>query len=556
MIRLSRALDTTFCLAAAGAALLWAALPPLDLWPLGWLAPVPWVLLIRRKELPGRRRYLALWLVGFLFWMAAMQWLRLPHWATSFGWVAISLYQAFYLPVFVGLCRVAVHRLRISAIIVAPVVWTGLELVRAHLLTGITMANLGHTQYRWIGLIQMADLAGAYGVSFVVMFAAACLARILPCEERRWTPWPVLPLAGVLGVVLLYGHLRTSVPQAEPTVRIALIQESIDIEFKLDPEKFDEIHRRYRALSEEAVREHSRPRKPDLIVWPETMFRHPLIEFEPDAQPPEWWEHSAEDLRRVLPFWAAESRMRLAEIPRELGTAMLLGVDTIRYTAAGPRHSNSAVLVDPARHQGDELAGRYDKMHLVLFGEYVPFAEYWPWLQRLTPLPFSSAAGTRPAALDVTSPLGTLRVSPSICYENVLPHVIRRQINALAKAGREPDVLVNLTNDGWFWGSSELDMHLVCAVFRAVEFHKPFLVAANTGFSAWIDGDGRIRAQGPRRQKGIVLAEVAPDPRSSWYLQYGDWPAGCCLAGCGILALVGWFTRGRRFAGKSQSFGV
>ena len=543
-----RTLDTTFCWAAAGAVLLWAALPPVDLWPLGWLAPVPWVLLIRRKDLPGRRPYRALWLAGFLFWMAALHWLRLPHWATSFGWLALGLYQAFYVPVFVGLCRVAVHRLRVSAIIASPVVWTGLELARAHLLTGITMANLGHTQYRWIELIQISDLAGAYGVSFVVMLAAACLARMVPWGGSRGALWPVLPLAGMFAAVLGYGYWRTSVRPSEPVARIALVQESIDTTFKADAAKADEIHRRYRQLSEQAVEEFAAPRRPDLIVWPETMFRYPLIDYEPDARLPEEWHGQAEKFSRWLPWAAAASRMKLAEIPRQLGTAMLLGVEGEFFGRAGEQHFNSAVMVDP--NMPGEIVGRYDKMHLVLFGEYVPLAQYWPALQRFTPLPFSSTPGTHPAAFHIKSPDGTLWVSPSICYENVLPHVIRRQIRWLAEAGREPDVLVNLTNDGWFWGSSELDMHLTCAVFRAVEFRKPFLIAANTGFSAWIDGDGRVLARGPRRDKGIVLAEVAPDRRRSWYLRYGDWPAGCCLAACMVLALVGW--RARRPRGKQR----
>jgi len=120
----------------------------------------------------------------------------------------------------------------------------------------------------------------------------------------------------------------------------------------------------------------------------------------------------------------------------------------------------------------------------------------------------------------------------------VLPHLIRRQVQTLAHAGREPHVLLNLTNDGWFWGSSELDMHLICGVFRAVEMRKPFLIAANTGFSAWIDANGRILDRGPRRATGTILAEVCPDPRHSLYLRYGDWFAGACLAGCGFLAIV------------------
>jgi apolipoprotein N-acyltransferase len=113
-------------------------------------------------------------------------------------------------------------------------------------------------------------------------------------------------------------------------------------------------------------------------------------------------------------------------------------------------------------------------------------------------------------------------------------------VNALAAEGQEPDILVNLTNDGWFWGSSELDMHLACGVFRAVECRKPFLIAANTGFSAWIDSDGRIQQQGPRRAKQVLIAEPRLDEhRRSWYLEHGDWFAGACLLLCGICGLVG-----------------
>ena len=144
-------------------------------------------------------------------------------------------------------------------------------------------------------------------------------------------------------------------------------------------------------------------------------------------------------------------------------------------------------------------------------------------------------------------PRSSVRIAPSICYESVLSHVIRGQVNALAAEGQEPDVLVNLTNDGWFWGSSELDLHLMCGVFRAVECRKPLLIAANTGFSAWIDSDGRIEQQGPRRAKGVIIAEPRLDRyRRSWYLEHGDWFAGVCLAACVLFAAVGLYGRIRR----------
>ena len=112
-------------LAWLGAFLLWAAFPPLDLWPLAWFAPIPWLFLIRRKEFDASRPYKKLWLAGFVFWLVTIQWLRLPHWATYFGWIVLSFYFAFYIPVFIGLSRIAVHRLRFPLWIAAPMVWTG-----------------------------------------------------------------------------------------------------------------------------------------------------------------------------------------------------------------------------------------------------------------------------------------------------------------------------------------------------------------------------------------------------------------------------------------------
>ena len=254
------------------------------------------------------------------------------------------------------------------------------------------------------------------------------------------------------------------------------------------------IFTEYYGLSRKAVKTN---RRIDLVVWPETMFLGPLVTFEPDAaRPPDFERHR----RRIPPMAAAL---------RPSGDVSLDGPDgpiARRAAAAGRRHGitsaaraqrvfNSAAYVA----RDGRLLGRYDKMHLVMFGEYVPFAQYFPWLQHLTPLPVSATPGDEPAG---RSTLGGVRIAPNICYESVLPHVIRRQVNALAAEGKEPDILVNLTNDGWFWGSSELDMHLACGVFRAVECRKPLLIAANTGFSAWIDGDGRIREQGPRRATG------------------------------------------------------
>jgi apolipoprotein N-acyltransferase len=518
----------------------------MDLWPLAWIAPVPWVLLIRRRELGGGRRpYAMLALVGFLFWMAALHWLRLPHWATSFGWIAMSFCFAFYLPLFVALSHVAVHRLRVPVILAAPMVWTGLELARAHFLTGMTMASLGHTQYRWVELIQLSDLAGEFGVSFVVMFVAAALGRMLPCDDHRWSFWPLMPAAVAIATALVYGHLRTAGDYTSPGPRIALVQRSIDIQMQSDPdqavrerkiiENRNRIYKEYCELSRAAVEKY---RQIDLAVWPESMFPEPIVTFDADARwRPEFGGTDA-DFRKAIRDAAEQessgmARPWMAETAKSLDVPLLLGVDTLHFGPKGERLFNSAAYVARDGH----LLGRYDKQHLVMFGEYMPLVETFPWLQNFTPLTGSAAAGDRSVAFDV----GGVRISPSICYESVLSHVIRRQVNELAAEGQQPDVLVNLTNDGWFWGSSELDMHLACGVFRAVECRKPLVIAANTGFSAWIDGDGRIVEQGPRRATGLIIADVRLDHRRSWYLEHGDWFAGACLAVCIALAVIGLY---------------
>lgn len=547
------AFRSVFVLAILSSVLLWASFPPLDLWPLAWAAPIGWVLLIRRESFgfathlgaqPAksrsrviriwRRPYVQIWLAGFLFWLGVLHWLRLPHWATSIGWIALSFYLALYLPAFVALSRVAVHRLGCPVIVAAPVVWTGLELLRGHLLTGFTMASLGHTQYRWTEMIQVADLAGAYGVGFVVMFAAACLARMWPMDNRCFAAWPLAALAVVLGLVYGYGRLAMQTLAADEGPRVALIQGVIDTEFRYEPDRSQRMHEHYLKLSRQAIREHPNL---DLIVWPETMYGFSHVTFDPrlmeqDRSNPE--EAQFQDRVR----WAAQqSKDQLRETARLLASEsksaphLLLGLDIQHCRLDGFDRFNSAVFLNPA----GRIVGRYDKMHPVMFGEYVPLGGTIPWLYSLTPMSGGIATGERAAAFAV----GNLRLCPNICYESLVPHLIRRQVLELKASGREPDVLVNLTNDGWFWGSSELDLHLASNVFRAVEFRKPMLVAANTGFSAWIDAQGRLLDRGPRRDTGIVLARISKHRESSHYLRYGDWFGGLCLVGCVGLAVLG-----------------
>ncbi|MEX0613725.1 MAG: apolipoprotein N-acyltransferase [Pirellulales bacterium] len=534
---------STLGTALVGSVLLWAALPPLTLGWLGWVAPVPWLLLVRRDTLDGRRPYGALWLAGFAFWLMAIHWLRLPHPATSLGWIALSAYLAFNLPVFVGLSRIGVHRVNLPLWLAAPVVWTGLELARAHLLTGFLMASLAHTQVRQTPLIQISDLVGEYGVDFLMMTVAAGITCSLFAPRRLLA---LVPGALLLVAALGYGQFRLveaaapPVDAPSPAVRIALIQGNSLAEWKFDPSRERQIMDEYLALSDRAVAiaaKHGGGRPLDLIVWPETMFRTSLVSFDPGSGLPPGIGLTVEEV-------AAYGPQDLASLVARLDTPVLVGVDRVHFLAANSREAdppqplgyNSAALVG-----GDgKIIGTYDKIHRVMFGEYIPFAKALPFLYRFTPLTGGIEAGSEPAGLK----LDDVTFVPNICYETAIPHVIRRQVAAVEARGESPDVLVNLTNDAWYWGSSELDMHLACGVFRAVEARRPLVIAANGGISAWIDQFGRVRAQSPRQQADIIIADVELNAMRSWYVERGDWFAGVCLTCCIALAFVGW--RGRQ----------
>lgn len=594
-----RAYDSVFP-ASLGAVLLWAALPPLEVWPFAWIAAIPWLALIDNPGSWKPRQYIQWGIVGFLFWLAALHWLRLPHWATSFGWVALSFYLGWYLPAFIGLSRIGTRRLRLPLTIVAATVWAGLEVVRAHLLTGFTMASLSHTQYRWVPLLQIADLGGAYAVSWVMMFVTSCLylsgkrglallfpkttGQDLPSENTRGprlrtigharetlagVTLPIIEAGLVLGGSLLYGQWRLwqlQSHQAVESIRVALIQGSEDIRLEDSEEKRERIHRHYLELAFRAAAVYT---DLDLMVWPETVYGGLLIDHDDcPAVPPTWSTRGApaEDFREQVAKARQHSQMMLVQLAENLNSRLLLGVETIFYTRQGPRIFNSAAYVgrcqettttgqegistldgagiqmsgdakkenSPASASRYCYLGRYDKMHLVMFGEYVPFADVIPILQKMTPLSTSTTPGKVPMAFSV----GSMRVSPNICYESVIPHLIRRQVLELRARGQEPDVLVNLTNDGWFWGSSELDMHLVCGVFRAVEMRKPFLIAANTGFSAYIGPEGCIYQQGPRRDVAILVADVHRSPLGSPYLDFGWIPNSLLVAFLVVLGLA------------------
>jgi len=528
--------------ALAGAATMFLVQPPADLWLLAWIAPLPWLGIVRSERLAGRRPWLVLWAAGFVHWLATIHWLRLPHPATAIGWVALSAYLGLYLPLFVAVARRLVHVRGWPLVVAAPLAWMACEHVRGSFLEGFSFGQLGHTQWRFTTLIQLADSLGAVGVGGVVMTVAAAAAETLAARRGmpRRVPAAAAAAAVVVAAVVAYGTWRLAGaprPAGRP-LDVLLVQGSIDTELKHEPEAAADVARHYDELTMAALAAGGGP-PPDLVAWPETMWRWGLLEIDPAEELPgpvvdqalAGLDAAAGDpaARQALARRALERERLdlLAAYARRYGTNWLVGID--RQVLAprfpgGARHYNCGLFLDAA---GAPL-GCYDKMHPVLFGEYVPFGDRLPWLYRLTPLPAGLTAGTEPVAVEIAG----RRVAVNICYETALPEAVRGLVRGLERQGGRPDVIVNLTNDGWFWGSSELDMHLTAAIFRAVEVRTPLVIAANTGFSAWIDGCGRLLARGPRRATGTLRARVVPDGRTGPWLAWGSLPLW------GIVAVV------------------
>lgn len=542
------------------AVLLWACFTPLALAPLGWVALVPLLLLVR-LERPTRWMYSATYFGGLMFWMASLQWMRLGDPTMYIAWSALSFYLALYFPVFIGLTRVAVWKLKLPLILAAPAIWTGLEYFRAFAMTGFSWYQLGHSQVGWLEIIQISDIVGAYGVSFLLAMSSAAFVELVPVSQLAWlkllpiattVPTTVEPgasrrrwkVAGIMlatfALTLTYGFARRAQAKFTAGPRVAAVQANF-VAAVNNPNTPDSVYIRHRSLTAKAIQQQA-----DMIVWPEVMFQFPYFvrpEGFTDAQ-----LHDA--LPQVKPeHWGKDSEVSkmLLSLSQGAAAAMVIGVETVTANEKGLRLYNSALFVDP----GKGIKGRYDKQHRVPFGEYVPLADTVPFLGSLIPYRgnFGIQAGRRGVAFDYKG----LRFAPVICFEDTVPHVVRHSVqNAIADdpAHHKVDVLLNLSNDGWFHGSSELDQHLATAVFRAVEMRTPMVRAVNTGISAIIDGDGAIRAKAvdPKTHKSkeieAVVCDFVPlDNRHSPYLAGGDWFACLCLILCAACMATGSFTR-------------
>lgn len=466
--------------------------PKFNLEVLAWFAFVPVFFAVENTS-PGKS-FLRLFISGLVFWAITVYWL--VH-VTLPGAILLILYLALYFGVFGLILNAIRYKPYAIRLFFIPAIWVLLEYSRSHLLTGFPWALLGYSQYLNLAVIQIADIFGAWGVSFVVMMVNFAIYQLLKqkfagaqsCKLDK----AALIFAGLLVVsTVVYGFFRLRRPPAagrNPQIRISVIQGNIPRDLEWEISAGAEIVNKYCSLSRLAGREN-----PDLLIWPEAALPGVLEKDSPD-------------------FKAVRA------LAKQLGAALFLGA----VTAQGESYYNSAILVS----EKGELSGQYDKLHLVPFGEYIPLRDVFPFLQAIVPIGDETPGGEFVVfSVDSSGGPGERRIfkfSSLICFEDVFPELSRKFVLNGAQ------FLVNITNDSWFKKSSAAYQHFQSSVFRAVENRVNVLRSANTGVSGFISPEGKINSLvGDASGRKIFVAgyktgEISVRPGGqSFYTRLGD----------------------------------
>jgi apolipoprotein N-acyltransferase len=422
--------------------------------------------------------------------------------------ILLGLYLGAYLAAFCLAWAWVAPAGLLGQILLPPTLWTALEFIRTYALTGFPWGFLAYTQGGNLPLIQVAAWTGSYGVSWILVFSNAVLAatmdRNIPLFRRGVA---VTAALGAIGCLWLLGAQRLNAPDGGQPFRVAAVQGNVSQDMKWLPEIRGEILRRYERLTLMAAGS-----EPKLIVWPETAIPY-LIGLN-------------------MPV-----RERIEALARQAGSHLLVSSPDAELTEP-PRFFNRAFHVSPDRG----IVGKYDKVHLVPFGEYVPLRPVLGFVEKLT----QGAVGDFQAGQEYTvfNP-GGARFGVTISYEVYFPDQVRRYIQAGA------DFLINITNDAWYGRTAAPYQHMAMVVFRSVENNAFLVRAANTGISAVVHPSGRVLAASGLFEEGAVVETARTRSGDTFYSRYGDVFAWLALVGT-ALALVarGWPVRRGPFRQK------
>lgn len=500
----------TIFLCLLSALLLLLSFPRFDLHYLAWVGFVP--LFFAISGLTKREAFWLSYLTGFVFFISILYWL--VH-VTLIGLIILCLYLAFYFAFFgyfFNGFRKRLPKLNLLTVIFLSSTWVILEYLRSQLLTGFPWALLAYSQYLNHGLIQIVDITGSLGLSFLIVFVNLyifAIIKLVTVKEFKPAAGKLLTLLLVFAAVYGYGSYainRYASNEDSPGLKVSLIQGNISQESKWASIFRTKIKQTYYELTRESAKD-----DPDLIIWPETAY-------------PDYF--TGGDMAAFSP---------LIGLAREVQKPILFGA----VLEQQDRYFNTAVLIPSDLSQ----PVFYKKIHLVPFGEYLPLRQYLPFLEKFVPIEDFDAGDELVIFTTKNSQREPVSFGVLICFEDIIFELSRK----LRLKGA--DFLVNITNDAWFKQTSSPYQHMQASVFRAVENRVYVLRAANTGITCIIDSCGRVVKQVKDNKnkdifvRGIISGEIKKQDDLSIYSRFGD----IFVMICGLYII--WFAV---FPGRKQ----
>lgn len=472
------------------------AFPKANLYPVAWVAISP--LMYYASRLSWGRALLCGFAFGMGFFVSLLYWIGLFG---AFPLILLAMIQTSFFLLFVLAVKWPGPRLGPwGRLVLLPCAWLAAEWLRSFGTYGVAWGLIGNSQYKLVPIIQIAGLTGVWGVTFLLAVSNAALANLaiaLKASRRIGLAWAQMGLVVVLAIgVFAFGTLSMRSFESEGrSIRAAVVQGNVDQTRGRDSVHRTEICETYQAMTREAGREGA-----DLVIWPEGVI--------PGSLNTDYWFQG-----------------RLSRLASETGAHILVGS---KFHAGGDSY-NASYLINP-RNMNME---RYDKVHLVPFGEFVPARGHLPFLHRYRVTEMDVSRGSRFNVLNAD----TYKIGTAICFESIFPYISRE----LTLTGAE--VLCVITNDAWFRGTAAAEQHMAASVFRAVENDRYVLRSAATGVSCIIDPCGRILERIELFEEAYVLEDVCLRGDLTVFTRHGDWFVGASVA---LAAVLGLFCRVRR----------
>ncbi|QTA82993.1 Apolipoprotein N-acyltransferase [Desulfonema limicola] len=507
-----------FFLPILSGVLLTGAFPKADINMLAWFALIP--LFYSLAETSPKESFRMGFTAGLAHYLSLMYWL--VYTMQTYGnlpiWLAVPLLflLAAYLSLYIGFFSMIISWLTPGSFFnfaLIPFLWVSFEYARSFLLTGFPWELLGYSQYKNLYLIQISDIFGVYGVSFLILMANIMLLLVfLNIKKKKWQNTEVKvkhALTGIIcfitamGMTILYSQQRIEYTEKiiidAPKINTGFVQGNIDQMVKWDPDFQKTSTQKYIDLII-----NSKKQNPELIVWPET----------------------------AAPFYFMYNPSMTDMIIKAVQNTKayhIIGSPSFKENKTEFDYYNSAFLVTP---EGN-TAGRYDKVHLVPFGEYVPLKKWLPFINKIVAQVGDFKTGKKGDTLIMDNySLGIL-----ICYEIIFPEL------SGAAARNEADLLINITNDAWYGTTSAPYQHFSMAVFRAVENKRSLVRSANTGISGFIDPLGRTYNLTHLFQEAVMTKALPVIKYKTIYAEHGDIFAVTCLAFTFIVSFIHIYRR-------------